>query len=312
MALKTTVTGTYNQLLKRLTLAVFIAPAAVIIGLFFFAPVILTFLLGFTDMDYRFQWNWIGIENYKKIVTDPLVHKVLKNTAIYVTFTLAFNVLMGLVLAIISTELGGKTGTFIRAVWLLPRITPSVVYAILWTWFWSDPPYGLGTMMLQSMGIEIRNLVSASPWAFVILLNGTIGASLGMIIFSSAIESIPKDYIAAARVDGASRLQIIRHVTLPLIKWHIAFVTAYQTLSLLTSFEYILLTTDGGPGFLRTEVWSLYAYHKAFQQYYLSVEYGFGAALAAVLVLIGLIASIGYWRVFRLGKEIREPKVEVY
>jgi len=299
------------RLAKKLTIIVFLVPAIAIITVFFIAPVILTFLLGFTDMDYRFQWNWIGFENYLKMLKDPLVHKVLKNTGIYVTFTLAFNVLMGLFLAIISTEIGGKFGTFIRAIWLLPRITPSVVYAVLWTWFWSDPPYGLGTMALQSLGLDIKNLVSASPWAFIILLNGTIGASFGMIIFSSAIESIPKDYIAAAMVDGARKLQIIRHVVLPLIKWHIAFVTAYQTLSLLTSFEYILLTTDGGPGFLRTEVWSLYAYHKAFQQYYLSVEYGFGAALASILVIIGLIASIMYWRIFRLGAEMKEPKVEV-
>ncbi len=297
---------------KKVTLGIFTFPAFIIIGVFFFAPVILTFLIGFTNMDYRFQWNWIGVANYKRILTDPLVLKVFKNTMIYVGFTLAFNVLMGLFLALVSTEVGGKFGTFIRAVWLLPRITPSVVYAVLWTWFWSDPPYGLGTMTLQAMGIHIRNLLSASPWAFVILLNGFVGASFGMIIFSSAIESIPRDYIDAARVDGASKLQIIRHVTLPMIKWHLAFVTAYQTLSLLTSFEYILLTTDGGPGFLRTEVWSLYAYHKAFQQYYLSVEYGFGAALAAFLVIFGLIASLLYWKIFRLGREMLEPKVEVW
>ncbi len=299
-------------LTKKLALGAFILPAIVIIGIFFFAPVILTFLIGFTDMDYTFQWNWIGFDNYLRIIKDPLVFKVFKNTMIYVSFTLAFNVLMGLVLALVSTEISGKFGTFIRAMWLLPRITPSVVYAVLWTWFWSDPPYGLGTMTLQALGLDIRNLLSASPWAFVILLNGFVGASFGMIIFSSAIESIPRDYISAAKVDGANKLQIIRHIILPLIKWHIAFVTAYQTLSLLTSFEYILLTTDGGPGFLRTEVWSLYAYHKAFQQYYLSVEYGFGAALAAVLVIIGLVASVLYWRIFKLGAEMREPKVEVW
>jgi inositol-phosphate transport system permease protein len=304
--------STRGLLWKKLTLGAFTFPAIVVIGIFFFAPVVLTFVIGFTGMDYTFQWNWVGLANYKRIFTDPLVFKVFKNTMIYVSFTLAFNVLMGLVLALVSSEVGGKFGTFIRALWLLPRITPSVVYAVLWTWFWSDPPYGLGTITLQAMGIHIRNLLSASPWAFVILLNGFVGASFGMIIFSSAIESIPRDYINAARVDGASKLQIIRYITLPLIKWHLAFVTAYQTLSLLTSFEYILLTTDGGPGFLRTEVWSLYAYHKAFQQYYLSVEYGFGAALAAVLVIIGLVASLIYWKIFRLGKEMLEPKVEVW
>jgi len=78
-----------TRLAKKLTIIVFLVPAVGIITVFFIAPVILTFLLGFTDMDYRFQWNWIGFENYLKMLKDPLVHKVLKNTGIYVTFTLA-------------------------------------------------------------------------------------------------------------------------------------------------------------------------------------------------------------------------------
>ena len=132
-----------------------------------------------------------------------------------------------------------------------------------------------------------------------------------MIIFTSAIRSIPIDFLRAALVDGASTWQRIRHVILPMIRWPILFVVTYQTLSLLASFEYILLLTNGGPGFYKTEVWSLYAYHRALSNYFGNVQFGFGAALAAILVVIGVIASIIYLRVFRFSEMVAEPKIEV-
>ena len=77
-----------------------------------------------------------------------------------------------------------------------------------------------------------------------------------MILFSAAIKAIPLSMLYASEVDGANRWQQIRHVILPQLRWPILFVTSYQTLSLLTSFEYIMLSTDGGPGGA-TEVWGI-------------------------------------------------------
>jgi inositol-phosphate transport system permease protein len=96
-----------------------------------------------------------------------------------------------------------------------------------------------------------------------------------------------------------------------MIRWPLLFVTAYQTLSLLTSFETILLLTGGGPGFYTTEVWALHAYHTALSNYFGNTEFGYGSALAAVLVVIGIIASVIYLRVFRFNEMVSEPKVEV-
>jgi len=145
----------------------------------------------------------------------------------------------------------------------------------------------------------------------IILANGFVGASFGMIIFTSAIESILPDYLMAAKVDGASTLQTIRYIILPMIKWPILFVLSYQTLSLLASYEYILLLTNVGPGFYTTEVWSLYAFHLALSNYFGNVQFGYGAALAAVLVVIGIITSVIYLKVFRFRELVAEPKIEV-
>ena len=131
-----------------------------------------------------------------------------------------------------------------------------------------------------------------------------------MIIFTSAIESIPKDLLNASLVDGSSILQRIRYITLPLLRWPLLFVVTYQTLSLLTSFEQIFLLTDGGPGLNRTEVWALQAYHRAFSSYFANTQYGYGSAFAVVLVVIGVVLATVYMRVFRFSELVAEPKIE--
>src|SRR5690606_22884560 len=105
---------------------------------------------------------------------------------------------------------------------------------------------GLLNSLVVAAGGRPVNWIAQYPMATIVIANGIIGVSFGMIIFYSAIKSIPREFIWAAEADGASWLQQVRHVTLPLIRWPLLFVTAYQTLSLLTSYEYILILTEGG------------------------------------------------------------------
>lgn len=290
----------------------FLSPAALIVLLFFVAPVLLTFWISLTNMSVATlgRTELIGFSNYLRILRSPYTSRILQNTLLYVSATLTFNVGMGLILALLTTHIEERVGVLFRALWLLPRITPSVVYALLWTWATAPAPFGTLNQVLGPLGLPSHNWLTTQPWGVIILANGFVGASLGMIIFTSAIKAIPPDYIMAAQVDGATTWQIIRRIILPLIRWPIMFVTAYQTLSLLASFEYILLLTEGGPGFYRTEVWALYAYHQALSNYFGNVQFGFGAALAAVLVAIGVVASVIYLRVFRFQQMMGEPKIE--
>lgn len=297
---------------QALATLIFLSPAALVVLLFFVVPVLLTFWISMTNMSVATlgRIEIIGFGNYLRILRSPYTLRILQNTLLYVSATLTFNVGMGLILALLTTHVEERVGVLFRALWLLPRITPSVVYALLWTWATAPAPFGTLNQVLGPLGLPSRNWLTTQPWVVIILANGFVGASLGMIIFTSAIKAIPPDYIMAAQVDGATTWQIIRRIILPLLRWPIMFVTAYQTLSLLASFEYILLLTEGGPGFYRTEVWALYAYHQALSNYFGNVQFGFGAALAAVLVAIGVVASVIYMRVFRFQQMMGEPKIE--
>lgn len=288
------------------------SPATLITIVFFFIPVLIIVAISLTDMSSTTglqNWRWAGIDNYRKILTHPSTPVIFGATLFYVAATLIlFNVGLALVLALLSTHVPRRAGFLFRSLWLLPRITPSVIYIMMWKFLAADAPYGvLNQHLLIPLGIDPTNWLPVQPWIFVLLTNGLIGASFGMIIFASAIESIPRDHMMAALVDGCTIWQRMRHVILPALRWPLLFVTAYQTLSLLTSFEYILLLTDGYGG---TEVWSLWAYHRALNNYWGNFQWGFGAALGTVLVVIGIVASVVYMRFFQFNQLVQEPKVE--
>ncbi len=255
-------------------------------------------------------WIWT-LENFRRMLLLPETKQILLNTGFYVASTLLlFNIGFALVLAVTTFYLPKGQAAIFRALWFLPRITPSVLYVLLWKWLTWDT--GFINAVVTNFGVTPRNWMldtAANAWVTVILINGFIGVSMGMIIFSSAMTAIPKQMLYASEVDGANRWQQIRHIILPQIKWPILFVTVYQTLSLLTSFEQIFLSTDGGPG-SSTEVWALSAYHNALDNYWGNLQYGYGASLALVLVVVGVIMSLFYLRLFRFKELVKLPRIE--
>ena len=306
--------GRTGELVRaRATPLAFLSPAFVLVIVFFAVPVVLIAVLSFTDMSTATglrEWTFVGWENYRRIINHPNVGINARATIFYVVATLVvFNIGLGLVVAILTTHIPLRAGFFFRALWLLPRITPVAVYIMMWRRIGERGPFGiLNFHVLEPIfGGDGRNLVAGNAWAFVIITNGLIGASFGMILFSSAIEAIPRDFMNAALVDGCGIWQRIRFVILPSLKWPLLFVTTYQTLSLLTSFEYILLLTDGNFG---TRVWSLWSYQTALATYFGNLQYGLGAAMAVILVLIGIVASVIYLRFFRFSELVEVPKIE--
>lgn len=255
-------------------------------------------------------WVWTT-ENFNRMFELPDPKRTFINTILYVFLTLAlFNTGFALILSIVTHYMPARPAGIFRAIWLLPRISPPVLYVLLWKWLAWDT--GFLSRLLGPMGIESRNWMLDNPtnaWVFIVLINGFVGASMGMLIFSSAIKAIPVSLFHASEVDGASRWQQIRYVILPQLRWPILFITCYQSLSLLTSFEYILLATEGGPGGA-TEVWALATYMTALNNYAGNLEYGYGAALALVLVAVGVVLSLAYLKLFDFKSLVAPPPIE--
>jgi len=295
---------------RRANFALFLGPTAILLLLFFIAPVIVDVGVAFTDMGRTLSVSSFTLENFERMLTrDSRLLASLGITAVFVITTLCiFNVGFALLLALVTTSVSARVGAFFRAIWLLPRMSPSVVYALLWLWVVDPNERGLlNQIVVHVLGLPPIDLRNNHPLLLVILANGFIGASLGMLIFTSAIRSIPEHLFHAARADGAGSLAIVRHIVLPALRWPISYMTIHQTLSLLVTFEYILLITAGGP-FYDTTVFSLFAYRRAFE----NGQYAYGAALSLVLVIIGVVAALAMWRLMNMKELLQPPRIEVH
>ncbi len=286
----------------------YLAPAIALLAVFFLAPIVVNTVIAFTDMGANLRVGEFTFKNFERIVQrDARLPVVLLTTLIYVTATLfIFNVGLGALLAMTSTAIPDRLGNFFRGLWLLPRMSPAVLYGILWIWIADPSSSGLLNQVTGTFGLPPVNLRNDFPLFLVILANGVVGASFAMVILTSSIRAIPLHLANAARVDGAGEWGVLRHVVAPALSQPIRFVTIYQALSLMTTYEYILLITGGGPVYDSTP-YALYIYRRAFE----SGAYAYGAALALGLMVIGIAFTLLQWRITNMRSTFAAPKIEV-
>lgn len=306
---------------QRLDTLLFLGPAVVLMLAFFVAPIAVNILVAFSDMNQTVwfeefpttqQFNKLGKldpEAFLGIELRGSFYRALALTATFVLLTLfIFNVTFALVLALTTTAVPERMGAVFRAIWLLPRMSPSVVYALLWLWVVDSTDRGLLNQVWMLFAAEPLNLRLDHPMAVIVVANGLIGASLGMIIFTSAIRSIPEHLFYAARADGAGPMSIVRHVVLPALRWPISYITIYQALALLVSFEYIFLIM--GPA-RSTMTMAMLSYTKTLAPGIGGGQYAYGAAIALILILVGIIVALLMWRLTNMKSLLQRPRIEV-
>ncbi|BAN90879.1 carbohydrate ABC transporter permease [Aeropyrum camini] len=310
---------------RLFTLAFFLGPALLIVITFFFLPLLLTVYTSFTNMR---NWNVdaylfdiVGLYNYKVLIHfakyDPMFRNALITTVVFVAVTLVVNVLGGLTLAILTFFLEERISIHYRLLWLLPRMTPVAVYSLLWYYFFHSDAIGTLNRILLLAGVIEKPInwgsymLPLGTWSILIFVNGLVGVSFGMIVFYSAIRSIPWEYFAAARVDGASNLTIVRRIIVPMIRWHLLFVTVWQMLSLLTTYTHIFLLYEWGV-VDRTwgQTWSLLVFNLAFLPVG-ELRQGLAAAAATVLVVIGAILGLITLRILGFQRMITKPRGDI-
>ena len=307
---------------SSLNALLFLGPAIVLMLAFFLAPIVVNFFVAFSDMSQTVvledfptskQFNKLGKLDEEAplgITLRGSFYKALALTATFVLLTLfIFNVTFALILALTTTAIPDRMGAVFRAIWLLPRMSPSVVYALLWLWVVDSTDRGLLNQVWLLVANEPLNLRLDHPMAVIVVANGLIGASLGMIIFTSAIRSIPEHLFHAARADGAGPLSIVRHVILPALRWPISYITIYQALALLVSFEYIFLIM--GPA-RSTMTMAMLSYTKTLAPQIGGGQYAYGAAIALILIVIGILVALIMWRLANMKSLLQQPRIEVH
>jgi multiple sugar transport system permease protein len=266
----------------------FMLPAAALLLVFLAYPLGLGIWLGFTDTKIGRDGVWIGLENFAWLVQDAVALLSLFNTLIYTIVASVLKFVLGLWLALLlNRHLPFKS--FIRAIVLLPFIVPTALSAIAFWWIY-DSQFSVVSWLLVKMGIidQYINFLG-DPWmarASAIAANVWRGVPFVAICLLAGLQTVPPSLYEAAAIDGATRWQQFRHVTLPMLTPIIAVVMTFSVLFTFTDFQLIYVLTRGGP-LNATHLMATLSFQRAIP----GGALGEGAALATAMIPF-LLAAI--------------------
>jgi multiple sugar transport system permease protein len=272
----------------------FLSPALVILTVFVAWPMLSALRLSFTDASGFGREEYVGLENYVRVFTDPDVLQAMGNTAYYAILFTPAAIVIALVLALlVNHPLLPWRGVF-RTALFVPFVVSLAVAAFAWSYL-LDPQIGLLNHWLRGAGIQLGNVLQDPVLAMPAVALVAVWKSFGfyLVIFIAGLQEIPGSLYEAARVDGASAWQRFRHITLPMLSNTLAFVMIVALIAALQAFDQIYVMTGGGPyGTTQTVVMEIYT--SGFKK----LELGFASALSYVLLLITLVLSLIQFRFF--------------
>lgn len=265
----------------------FVAPALVALGLFFFLPVAAALILSFTDFDIYAvadigNLRFVGLDNYIHLLETPLFWKALGNTAWFVILGVPLSIMMSLAAALLLDNKLAKFKGFFRTVYFAPVVTTLVAVAVIWRYL-LHTKYGLVNWALGGIGIGPIDWLGDPHWSMPAIVLFAVWKNFGynMIIILAGLQTIPEELHEAARIDGASAFQRLRHVTLPGLAPVLLVVSILTMAGYFQLFAEPYVMTQGGP--VESTVSILYfMYEQGFRWWNL----GFASAIAFVLFLI--------------------------
>jgi multiple sugar transport system permease protein len=279
---------------RNLSAYLFLLPALLVFTFFVWYPIVLGFIVSFQRIDLINPADWVGWENFREVMGDPLFVVAWRNTLQYTLYTLLFGYLVPIVLALAVNELR-KSVSYFRLAFYLPVMLPPVVSVFLWKWLY-NPDSGLLNALLglvhvapqpwlQSPNTAMISIVIVATWA---------GAGGAMLIYLAALQGVPAHLYDAAEVDGASVFRKLWHVTLPQIRGVMLLLFVLQIISSMQVFIEPFAMTGGGPVHATTTV-LLLIYQYAFQD----GSFGKASALGVLLFIALVIFSLLYFLVTR-------------
>ena len=271
----------------------FIAPAVLLFSIFFAYPAIASFLLSF-QASQGGEMVFVGLDNYTRLLSDPIFHKSLINTFIILAVYVPVMTTLAILLAVMLNSALIKAKGFFRVSFFLPSVTSLVAASIVFILL-LDENYGFLNYILEQMGVTGIAWLTHPVWAkvSVILVMLWRWTGYNMVILLAGLQSISKDYYEAASIDGAGRVRQFFSITLPQLKPVILFTVVLSTIGALQLFDEAFILTQGGPNNATLSV-IMYLYNNAFQYF----DFGYASAVAYVLLVIIAILS---WAQLKIG-----------
>ncbi|GLZ01010.1 sugar ABC transporter permease [Actinoplanes sp. NBRC 103695] len=277
-----------------------LGPAALLIVVFILAPAVYgaylsltnTQLTGFAARDPQF----VGVDNYTYLLSNSEFLASLGRTGEFVLYSAIIGqTVLGMTAAVLLARPWVRGKGLVGAAILMPMVVPEVVASLAWASVLSNNSAGTLNRLTGLFGADATDWLQVVPLASVVVVNIWRGIAFAMIMFQAALEDVPGELIEAARMDGATALQIFRFVTLPLIRGPVFLYLLLTTISTIGAFGLVYFLTQGGPGG-RTTISAIYIYERALQ----FSQIGIGSAASMILLALVLVLGLVYVRLAKV------------
>ncbi len=266
---------------------VLLMPLGAFLSLTFFYPMFYQILLSFEEHTlYTTEPHFVGLRNYSTVIKDPLFFTALKNALIWTALSVLFQVILGLLVALLL-NIPRRGYRVFRNLSLLPFVLPPVAIAVTWKWLY-NPLYGLINYFVVLLGGEPVNFLGRNLALYSVTWVNIWKAFPFYALFALAgLQSIPQEIYEAARIDGAAFLSIFRYIILPLIRPLLLVMALFATVWTFNYFDLIYSMTQGGPGHA-TEILATLAYKTVF----LKLRFDHAATIGVFMFLVNLALSL--------------------
>jgi len=237
--------------------------------------------------------DWVGLENYRTVVTGEYFGVALKNSLLFTVLSAPLVVVLGTATALfLNREFFGAAG--LRSIVLLPWVLPGAISAVLWTWVF-HPGWGVINSLLRKLDL----IHSSIPWlsdpklAFVSVAVAHVWTQIpfAVILVMAALSTLNKEIIEAAEINGATSAQRFVHIVFPHIKAILVVLLIYNALTAFTTYDIVYAMTGGGPG-TATTLLSFQIWKESFSMY----DFGAGSAVAFIIVAISALLIVAITR----------------
>jgi multiple sugar transport system permease protein len=273
---------------------VFLLPFLALFGFFTVLPLGWGVVISFQDYTaFKLDHDFVGFENYRAALDDPITWHSLKVSAIYTIATVPIQVIWPFCLAVMIQQFAPRLRGLYRAAFYLPGVTSAVVMTLVWVWIFYPMEGGLANGVLERFGFEEQLWFGDADQALpvLILISWLTGWGGGVVLYSAAMGGIPKSLYEAADLDCASSLTKFRRITWPLVRPTTLFLLVTGTIGSFQVFQIAYIATRGGPQ-LATTTFVYHIWITAFDLLHL----GKGAALSVLLAILVMTVAIIQFR----------------
>ncbi|SDU54664.1 carbohydrate ABC transporter permease [Jiangella alkaliphila] len=269
----------------------FSVPAVLVVAVLLYLPFLWTTWISFTEYNGLGSPSWVGLDNYRAMFDDPNFATSLRNTLLWVVGSITVPVGLGLLIAVLSH--GMRFGSWLRLPFLIPYAISGVAVGVVWRFVLQND--GGLSQALDALGLPGAGLgwLNDAPLNTIVMIGAAAWQQSGVnaLLFVIGLQSIPREPIEAARLDGASGWRMFRHMHWPMLRPLTTVVVGLSLVASLKTFDIVWVMTKGGPGG-NAETLAVTMYEETF----VNSAYGTGSAVAVFLSVVTFLAAITYLR----------------